>query len=169
LRKFLEEDSLFSIKNVAAYSYNRWNKGMMEIHPQLEWINRGEYKFLGEEYPYSGIIIHHPQGGIPYKIGKWSNGELNFFNGFITFMEWKNSIDEGIKVVDLNSKVIFKSEDGEIKQKKILTDTKDGEVVFEKGYSLTYFDSQLGKLMRFKTEGETFVFGGIKYLIIHIN
>jgi len=29
LRKFLEDNKLFSVKNVAAYSYNRWNKGMM--------------------------------------------------------------------------------------------------------------------------------------------
>jgi len=78
-------------------------------------------------------------------------------------------MDDGIKVVDLNSKVIFRSEDGKIQQKKILTDTKDGEVVFEEGYSLTYFDSPLGKLMRFKTEGEEFEFGGIKYLITSIN
>ena len=54
----------------------------------------------------------------------------------------------------MNSKVVFLSEDGKIQQKKILTDTKDGEVVFEEGYSLTFFDSPLGKLMRFKTEGE---------------
>ena len=169
LRKFLEENKLFSVKNVAAYSYNRWNKGMMEIHPLLEWLNRGEYKFLGENHPYSGIVIHHPQGGIPYKIGEWIEGELKFFNDFVTFKEWKESMDDGIKVVDLNSKVIFRSEDGKIQQKKILTDTKDGEVVFEEGYSLTFFDSPLGKLMRFKTEGEKFEFGKINYEIIKIN
>lgn len=169
LRKFLEGDKLFPVKNVAAYSYNRWNKGMLEIHPLLEWINRGEYKYLGETYPYSGVVIHHPQGGIPYKIGEWSEGELKFFNDFFSFKEWKESIDDGIKVVDLNSKVRFESEDGKIQQKKILTDTKDGEVVFEEGYSLTYFNSPLGKLMRFKSEGELFEFGGIKYLITSIN
>lgn len=169
LRKFLEENKLFSVKNVAAYSYNRWNKGMMEIHPLLEWINRGEYKYLGENYPYNGIVIHHPQAGIPYKIAEWVEGELTFFNDFISFKEWKESMYDGIKVVDLNSKVIFISEDGKIQQKKILTDTKDGEVVFEEGYSLTYFDSPLGKLMRFNTEGEKFEFGGIKYLITSIN
>jgi len=169
LRKFLEDNKLFSVKNVAAYSYNRWNKGMMEIHPLLEWLNRGEYKFLGENYSYSGIVIHHPQGGIPYKIGEWSEGELKFFNDFFSFKEWKESIDDGIKVVDLNSKVRFESEDGKIQQKKILTDTKGGAVVFEEGYSLTYFNSPLGKLMRFKSEGELFEFGGIKYLITSIN
>ena len=169
LRKFLEENKIFSVKNVAAYSYNRWNKGMVEIHPLLEWINRGEYKFLGECSSYNGIVIHHPQGGIPYKIGEWIDGKLNFLNNFSSFKQWRESMDDGIKVVDLNSKVLFKSEDGKIQQKKILTDTKDGEVVFEEGYSLTFFDSPLGKLMRFKTEGELFEFGGIKYLITSIN
>ena len=169
LRKFLEDNKPFSVKNVAAYSYNRWNKGMMEIHPLLEWLNRGEYKYLGENYSYSGIVIHHPQRGIPYKIGEWIEGELKFYNDFDTFKEWKESMDDGIKVVDLNSKVIFRSEDGKIQQKKILTDTKDGEVVFEEGYSLTFFDSPLGKLMRFKTEGEKFKFGKINYEIIKIN
>lgn len=94
---------------------------------------------------------------------------MSFYNNFNKFKEWKDSIEVEIKVIDLNSKVIFKSEDGKIQQKKILTDTKDGEVIFEEGYSLTYFDSPLGKLMRFKTEDETFVFGGIKYLIMNIN
>lgn len=169
LKKFLEEDKLFSVKNVAAYSYNRWNKGMVEIHPLLEWINRGEYKYLGENYHYNGIVIHHPQGGIPYKIGEWREGELKFFNDFFTFKEWKESMDDGIKVVDLNSKVIFISEDGKIQQKKILTDTRNGEVLFEEGYSLTYFDSPLGKHMRFKTEGEYFIFNKIKYFIKQIN
>ena len=64
----------------------------------------------------------------------------------------------------MNSKVVFLSKDGKIQQKKILTDTKDGEVVFEEGYSLTFFDSPLGKLMRFKTEGEKFGFGKIKLM-----
>ena len=97
VRKFLEDDKLFSVKNVAAYSYNRWNKGMVEIHPLLEWINRGE------NYPFSGIVIHHPQGGLPYKIGKWIEGELELFNNFLTFHEWKESMDNGVKVVDLSN------------------------------------------------------------------
>ena len=69
----------------------------------------------------------------------------------------------------LNSKVIFQSEDGKIQQKKIITDTKDAEIIFEEGYSLTFFDSPLGKLMRFKTEGEKFEFGNTVYIIKKIN
>jgi len=46
LRSFLESNKLFSVKNVAAYTYNRWNRGMTDIFPVLEWINRGTYKYL---------------------------------------------------------------------------------------------------------------------------
>lgn len=168
LREFIEENNLCTVKNVAAYSYNRWNKGMTEIHPLLEWINRGEYKFLGENFSYSGIVIHHPQGGIPYKIADWNEGKLEFISGFKSFKDWKESMEDGIKVIDLNSKVTFISEDGKIEQKKILIDTKDGEIVFEEGYSLTYLESPLGKLMRFKTEGDSFEFGNKIYSITNI-
>jgi hypothetical protein len=118
LRAFFESNKLFSIKNVAAYSYNRWNRGMSDISPVLEWINRGTYRYLGANFEYNGIIIHHPQGGIPYKIGYWENGRLLFIGGFDSFVDWRNSRENGIKVADLNSKIVFESSDGKITQKK---------------------------------------------------
>ena len=169
LRVFFESNKLFSIKNVAAYSYNRWNRGMSDIFPVLEWINRGTYRYLGANFEYNGIIIHHPQGGIPYKIGQWENGRLLFIGGFDSFVDWRNSKENGIKVADLNSKIVFESSDGKITQKKILTDSRDDDVKFEEGYSLTLFDSTLGKLLRFKGEGDTFEFGEFKYTIKQIN
>ena len=169
LRAFFESNKLFSIKNVAAYSYNRWNRGMSDISPVLEWINRGTYRYLGANFEYNGIIIHHPQGGIPYKIGYWENGRLLFIGGFDSFVDWRNSKENGIKVADLNSKIVFESSDGKITQKKILTDSRDDDVKFEEGYSLTLFDSTLGKLLRFKGEGDTFEFGEFKYTIKQIN
>lgn len=36
LRKFIENEETFVGKNVVAYSYNRWNKGMSVIYPVLE-------------------------------------------------------------------------------------------------------------------------------------
>lgn len=169
LRAFFESNKIFSIKNVAAYSYNRWNRGMLDISPVLEWINRGTYRYLGANFEYNGIIIHHPQGGIPYKIGYWENGRLLFIGGFDSFVDWRNSKENGIKVADLNSKIVFESSDGKITQKKILTDSRDDDVKFEEGYSLTLFDSTLGKLLRFKGEGDTFEFGEFKYTIKQIN
>lgn len=169
LRAFFESNKIFPIKNVAAYSYNRWNRGMLDISPVLEWINRGTYRYLGANFEYNGIIIHHPQGGIPYKIGYWENGRLLFIGGFDSFVDWRNSKENGIKVADLNSKIVFESSDGKITQKKILTDSRDDDVKFEEGYSLTLFDSTLGKLLRFKGEGDTFEFGEFKYTIKQIN
>jgi len=169
LRAFFESNKLFSIKNVAAYSYNRWNRGLSDIFPVLEWINRGTYRYLGANFEYNGIIIHHPQGGIPYKIGHWENGKLLFIGGFDSFVDWRNSKENGIKVADLNSKIVFESSDGKILQKKILTDSRDDDIKFEEGYSLTLFDSTLGKLLRFKGEGDTFEFGKFKYTIKQIN
>ena len=46
LRSFLESNKLFSVKNVAAFTCNRWNRGMADIFPVLEWINRSAYKYL---------------------------------------------------------------------------------------------------------------------------
>lgn len=169
LRNFLEDHELFSVKNVAAYSYNRWNKGMSDIQPLLEWLNRGEYRYLGQNYPFNGIVIHHPQGSIPYKIAEWNDGFLTYYNHYKDFQEWKESIDDGIKVVDLNSKVVFQTEEGKLLQKKILTDVRTNEITFEEGYSVTYFDSPLGKIIRFKTEGDRFTFGENEFIITEIS
>ena len=169
LRSFIENEETFVGKNVAAYSYNRWNKGMSVIYPVLEWVNRGEYKYLGGNYPYDGIIIHHPQGGVPYKIGIWNKGVYQLYNGHKSFRDWKESLDEGIKTIDLNSKVIFESVDGKIIQKKVLIDKETEEIEFVSGYSVTYFESTLGKILRFKEEGDLFEFGKNKYKIVSIS
>lgn len=48
------------------YCYNLTNKGKIN-DPILakfnifEWISRGKYKYLGENYPYTGLIISNPR------------------------------------------------------------------------------------------------------------
>ena len=48
------------------YCYNLTNKGKID-DPILvefkifEWIDRGKYKYLGENYPYTGLIIRNPK------------------------------------------------------------------------------------------------------------
>ena len=64
---------------------------MNDIHPLLEWLNRGYYKFLDLDYEYNGLVIHHPQGGIPYKMGTWTDGKLSYEGGFKDFKDWKES------------------------------------------------------------------------------
>ena len=169
LRSFLEEQSDTVLKNVAAYTYNRWNKGMSEINPLLEWVGRAKYKYLGSNFLYSGMVIHNPQGGRSYKIGEWINGAFNFYGNFTTFKEWKKSLDdENFRVTDIESKVIIQSTDGTITQKRFLIDVKTESPEFTDGYAHTYFKSTLGQLLFNKTILEEFKFGEKIYTIIKI-
>ena len=169
LRDFIENDSSFLEKNVSAYSYNRWNKLMVEIIPLLEWMNRGYYRYLGENYKYNGIIIHHSKGGIPYRIGAFDEGEISYENGFKNFKDWKDSSNDGIKIIDLNSKVTFESLDKKIIQKKMIKEIKEERIKFDDGYSNLYADSVLGKLLKYKVEGDQFEFGQTTYVIKDIS
>jgi hypothetical protein len=168
LRDFIENESSFSVKNVAAYSYNRWNKGMNDIHPLLEWLNRGYYKFLDLDYEYNGLVIHHPQGGIPYKMGTWTDGKLSYEGGFKDFKDWKESDSNGVKIIDFNSKVTFESVDKKITQKKMIKEVKEERILFEDGYSNLYANSVLGELLKYKVVGDQFEFGPITYVITDI-
>ena len=67
---------------------------MNDIHPLLEWLNRGYYKFLDLDYEYNGLVIHHPQGGIPYKMGTWTDGKLSYEGGFKDFKDWLKETKE---------------------------------------------------------------------------
>lgn len=166
LRSFLEEQQDAVVKNVAAYTYNRWNKGMSEINPLLEWVDRAQYKYLGSNFPYSGMVIHSPQGGRSYKIGEWINGDFNFYGNFTTFKEWVKSLDdENFRVAGIGSKVIIQSSDGTIIQQRILTDIKTESPEFTSGYAHTYFKSTLGQLLFNKTISEEFKFGDKIYCI----
>lgn len=169
LRSFLEEQQDAVVKNVAAYTYNRWNKGMSEINPLLEWVDRAKYKYLGSNFPYSGMVIHSPQGGRSYKIGEWINGAFNFYGNFTTFKDWKKSLDdENFRITDIGSKVIIQSSDETITQNRILTDIKTDSPEFTDGYVHTYFKSTLGQLLFNKNISEEFKFGEKIYTIINI-
>lgn len=48
------------------YCYNLVNKGKLadaslEKFKIFEWLSRGKYKYLGENYPYTGAIISNPR------------------------------------------------------------------------------------------------------------
>jgi len=60
-------------------SYNRTNKGIdFEKQAHLfEYIEDGVYKYLGENYPYTGNIYRKDEGtGEDILVGKWENGEI---------------------------------------------------------------------------------------------
>ena len=57
------------------YCYNRFNDGIKFTKHIFEYLDSNTYKYLGENYPYNGIIIHKPKGqGIEKTVGEWKNG-----------------------------------------------------------------------------------------------
>lgn len=61
----IPSDYCYNIVNYDIKAHN-FEKG----HPRLlEWIERGKYRYLGKNYPYTGTITH--KGII---VGSWKNG-----------------------------------------------------------------------------------------------
>lgn len=66
------------------YCYNRINNGIAFDKHLFEFIGNGQYKVLGENYPYTGEIYHKSKElKEEYVVGKWTNG------GFILFDNYK--------------------------------------------------------------------------------
>jgi hypothetical protein len=58
------------------YCYNRINNGINLNKPTVfEFLGRGQYRCLGLNYPYNGIIYHKPKGLYEISVGKCINGE----------------------------------------------------------------------------------------------
>ena len=172
IRTLLEKNEVAILKNVAAYSYNRWNKGMSEPLPFFEWQGRDSYLFLGENYPYTGEVYHHPQGGKVKKIGFWESGKYSFSNPSMkSFKEWKNNEHKDNFETDvcyIDSKIDFIALDGSISQKVMLKD----EVVqndFTDNYKHIIYKSALGQKLFFKSINDEFDFGSQKYKITNIS
>jgi hypothetical protein len=162
-----------SITNPAAFTYNRWNKGMQEICELFEHVGRSSYKYLGpkEISKYSGGVFHFPQGiSKIHKIGNWQDGVFNFINPNIqNFPEWKKSEDNGIESVDVDSIITFESIDGSLIQTKALTDEAVNAGKSNGTYMYILSDSNLGKLLINKCLGDKFKFGTTEYKIIKIH
>lgn len=62
------------------YCYNRINDGIMFDRHIFEYIEQGRYKYLGENHPYTGIVIHKPKGSKDeFIVGEWDNGKLTMY------------------------------------------------------------------------------------------
>ncbi|WP_078431831.1 DUF7225 domain-containing protein [Metabacillus halosaccharovorans] len=59
------------------YCYNRYNKGIPFNKHLFIYINRSTYRYVGENYPYTGLIFHKPKGE-EYEsvVGEWDKGQL---------------------------------------------------------------------------------------------
>jgi hypothetical protein len=57
------------------YCYNRKNKGILFEKHIFEYLGQGTYKYLGEKYPFTGLIFEKPQGQNNETVaGEWKNG-----------------------------------------------------------------------------------------------
>ncbi|MHC1730662.1 MAG: hypothetical protein AB9888_01320 [Bacteroidales bacterium] len=57
------------------YCYNRINDGIAFDKHIFQYLSPGKYKYLGENYSFTGLIIHAPQGQKTVKVvGEWKNG-----------------------------------------------------------------------------------------------
>jgi hypothetical protein len=65
------------------YCYNNWNLSHEKTgftQHLFERFGHGKYRYLGENYPYTGLIYHRPkQGGVEREAGQWINGQLVLF------------------------------------------------------------------------------------------
>ncbi|MBU9711606.1 DUF7225 domain-containing protein [Evansella tamaricis] len=63
------------------YCYNRYNAGIKFDKHLFEYINRSTYKYLGESFPYTGLIFHKPKGSeSEFVIGEWNEGVKQLYN-----------------------------------------------------------------------------------------
>lgn len=68
--------------NAADYCYNRYNKKRAFNKNLFLYIDRNEYKYVGENYLYTGPVFHKPIGAEDeIVVGEWVNGQLIPCNG----------------------------------------------------------------------------------------
>ncbi len=60
------------------YCYNRYNNGLGEFDgPHLfEYTDDKKFRVLGENYPYTGNVMHKPKGAPEYVWAHWTAGKL---------------------------------------------------------------------------------------------
>ncbi len=70
------------------YCYNRYNNGVPFNKHLLIYINRSTYRFVGENYPYTGLIFHKPKVSESENVvGEWNNGKLLLYPKDQTFKQ----------------------------------------------------------------------------------
>lgn len=70
------------------YCYNRYNRGIEFTKHLFEHLNDGTYKYLGENFNYTGPIYHKPRGqNKEIIVGEWINGEKKIDKAKIEALE----------------------------------------------------------------------------------
>lgn len=67
------------------YCYNRYNSGIDFNQHLFIYIDRNTYRYVGENYAYTGLVFHKPKGK-KYEsvVGEWDKGELRFYSENVT-------------------------------------------------------------------------------------
>jgi hypothetical protein len=67
------------------YCYNRFNSGIdFDEHLKIfEYIERGKFRYLGKNYPYSGKVYHKPLGNREFCIGEYKEGIFKKYSNII--------------------------------------------------------------------------------------
>jgi len=67
------------------YCYNRFNKGIKFDKHLFQYVNKNSYKYLGENYKYTGLIYHKAKGCKKELIvGEWKNGIKTLDDSILT-------------------------------------------------------------------------------------
>ena len=62
------------------YCYNRWNFGVTHQKPIFVRVGSGEYRFIGLDQPYTGLIYGRPRGAPTEQvIGEWVEGKRQLY------------------------------------------------------------------------------------------
>ena len=64
------------------YCYNRINMGIDFKKHIFIYVDQEKFKFVGENYPYSGKIFFKPKGGVKRTVGEWNNGKFYLWEKF---------------------------------------------------------------------------------------
>ena len=63
------------------YCYNRWNFGVTSQKPIFVRVGSGEYRFIGTDQPYTGLIFGRPHGtSADQVVGECNKGERKLYS-----------------------------------------------------------------------------------------
>lgn len=76
------------------YCYNRYNKGIAFNKHLFQYVTKSNYKYIGENFAYTGLIFHKPQGQTgEFVVGEWRNGVKVLYDEPINVSDAHDEID----------------------------------------------------------------------------
>lgn len=106
------------------YCYNRYNNGLGDFkkHVHLfEYTEDKRFRILGDNYKYTGIVLHKPKNGEEIKVGEWEDGEVFLAPEVLIadvseeIIKRRNNLYEGLEIELSHIPVSIEKEDNTIK------------------------------------------------------